>query len=141
MLPYLVFNLEFRLRCRFQAKSSVGGDSRVASSPELFVLNGAPPMEEREKVGPLTGGNEYAVSKIEVVEKKKKVEKEAKESLAVLWDDAYRTKSVKDYLELARFMIRPDGGPPRWFCPVECGHPLNDSPVLLFLPGNAFLLT
>ncbi|XP_010025089.2 acyltransferase-like protein At1g54570, chloroplastic [Eucalyptus grandis] len=133
--PYLALNSQFRPRCRLQAKSSVGGDSTVSSSPESVVLNGAPPMEEREKVGPLTGGNEYAVSKIEVVEKKKKVEKEAKESLAVLWDDAYRTKSVKDYLELARFMIRPDGGPPRWFCPVECGHPLNDSPVLLFLPG------
>ncbi|KAA8545000.1 hypothetical protein F0562_019783 [Nyssa sinensis] len=32
-------------------------------------------------------------------------------------------------------MIRPDGGPPRWFCPVECGRPLKGSPLLLFLPG------
>ncbi|XP_030466936.1 phytyl ester synthase 1, chloroplastic-like isoform X1 [Syzygium oleosum] len=133
--PYLPLNSQFRPRCRVQASSSVGGDSTVSSSPELVVLNGAPPIEEREKLGPLTGGNGYAVSKIEVVEKKKKVKKEAKESLEGLWDDAYGTKSVKDYLERARYMIRPDGGPPRWFCPVECGHPLNDSPVLLFLPG------
>ncbi|KAF8018011.1 hypothetical protein BT93_H3034 [Corymbia citriodora subsp. variegata] len=137
--PYLVLNSQFRPRCVVQASSLVGGDSTVSSSPELVVLSGAPPVEEREKIAPLTGGNKYAVSKIDVVEKKK-VEKEAKstvglESLKVLWDDAYGTKSVKDYLDRARDMIRPDGGPPRWFCPVECGHPLNDSPVLLFLPG------
>ncbi|RZC57565.1 hypothetical protein C5167_004869 [Papaver somniferum] len=29
-----------------------------------------------------------------------------------------------------------DGGPPRWFCPVECGKPIKGSPVLLFLPGK-----
>ncbi|XP_030466933.1 phytyl ester synthase 1, chloroplastic-like [Syzygium oleosum] len=136
--PYLVLNSQFRPRCRVQASSSVGGDSTVSSSPKLVVLNGAPPVEETEKIGPSTGGNRYVVSKIEVVEKK--VEKEANsdvvlKSLKVLWDDVYGTKSVKDYLDCARDMIRPDGGPPRWFCPVECGHPLNDSPVLLFLPG------
>ncbi|KAL3728172.1 hypothetical protein ACJRO7_032859 [Eucalyptus globulus] len=118
MLPYLVFNSEFRLCCRFQAKSSVGGDSRVSSSPELFVLNGAPPMEEREKVGPLTGGNEYGVSMIEVVEKKKK-----------------KKKKCEELSYCSRDMIRPDGSLPHWLCPVECGQPLNDSPVLLFLPG------
>ncbi|KAL3728166.1 hypothetical protein ACJRO7_032854 [Eucalyptus globulus] len=138
--PYSVLNSQFRPRCIVQASSSVGGDSTVASSPELVALNGAPPIEEREQIGPSTGVNGYVVSKIDVVEKKKKVEKAAKstgalESLKVLWDDAYGTKSVNDYLDCARDMIRPDGGPPRWFCPVECGHPLNDSPVLLFLPG------
>ncbi|KAF8017906.1 hypothetical protein BT93_H2964 [Corymbia citriodora subsp. variegata] len=133
--PYLALNSQFRPRCRAQASSSVGGDSTVSSSPELIVWNEAPLVEERDKVDSLTGGNGYAIEKIEAIEKKKKVEKEAKESLEVLWDDAFGTKSVKDYLEWARFMIKPDGGPPRWFCPVECGHPLNDSPVLLFLPG------
>ncbi|KAK3418451.1 hypothetical protein EUGRSUZ_H04409 [Eucalyptus grandis] len=134
--PYLALNSHLRPRCRVQASSSVGGDSTVSSSPELAVSNGAPSVEDREKLGPLTGGNGHAVSKIEVVEKKKKkVEKEAKKSLEVLWDDAYGTTSVKDYFECARDMIRPDGGPPRWFCPVECGQPLNDSPLLLFLPG------
>ncbi|KAF2287917.1 hypothetical protein GH714_003204 [Hevea brasiliensis] len=29
----------------------------------------------------------------------------------------------------------PDGGPPRWFCPLECGQPRKNSPTLLFLPG------
>ncbi|XP_056168187.1 phytyl ester synthase 1, chloroplastic-like isoform X4 [Syzygium oleosum] len=138
--PYLVLNSKFRPRYRVQASSSVGGDSTVSSSPELVVLNGAPPVEEREKLGSLTGENGYAVSKIGVVKKRKKVDKELKstavlESLEVLWDDAYGTKSVKDAIECTRVIIRPDGGPPRWFCPVECGQPLNDSPVLLFLPG------
>ncbi|XP_071730604.1 phytyl ester synthase 1, chloroplastic-like isoform X2 [Rutidosis leptorrhynchoides] len=32
-------------------------------------------------------------------------------------------------------LIKSDGGPPRWFCPVSCGKPLSDSPVLLYLPG------
>ncbi|KAI3707659.1 hypothetical protein L6452_26286 [Arctium lappa] len=31
--------------------------------------------------------------------------------------------------------MKPDGGPPRWFCPISCGRPLKDSPVLLYLPG------
>ncbi|CAL5370320.1 unnamed protein product [Camellia sinensis] len=33
-------------------------------------------------------------------------------------------------------MIRSnDGGPPRWFSPLECRTRSNDSPLLLFLPG------
>ncbi|GFP86709.1 acyltransferase-like protein at1g54570 chloroplastic [Phtheirospermum japonicum] len=32
-------------------------------------------------------------------------------------------------------MIKSDGGPPRWFCPIESGPPLKNSPVLLYLPG------
>ncbi|XP_048134020.1 phytyl ester synthase 1, chloroplastic-like [Rhodamnia argentea] len=138
--PYLVLNSEFRPLCRVQARSTVGGDSTVSSSPELVVLNGGLPVEERERIDPLNGGNGYVASKTEVMKKRKKVKKEAKatsilESLEVLWDDAYGTSSVKDYLDCSRDMIRPDGGPPRWFCPVECGQPLNNSPVLLFLPG------
>ncbi|RZC46643.1 hypothetical protein C5167_039592 [Papaver somniferum] len=37
---------------------------------------------------------------------------------------------------MSREMVKEtDGGPPRWFCPVECGNPMKDSHVLLFLPG------
>ncbi|TXG65809.1 hypothetical protein EZV62_007084 [Acer yangbiense] len=56
--------------------------------------------------------------------------------LEVLWEDGYGTQSVKDYLDAAKEIIKPDGGPPRWFCPVECGPPLKNSPTLLFLPGH-----
>ncbi|KAL2505485.1 Esterase/lipase/thioesterase family protein [Abeliophyllum distichum] len=44
--------------------------------------------------------------------------------------------SLRDYLELSRELItRSDGGPPRWFSPLECGARWKDSPLLLFLPG------
>ncbi|XP_065854253.1 phytyl ester synthase 1, chloroplastic-like isoform X2 [Euphorbia lathyris] len=77
------------------------------------------------------GGNRRAKSRLE----KKWVKDAISEDLEVLWDDGYGTKSVKDYLVGAREIITPDGGPPRWFCPVECGQPLKNSPVLLYLPG------
>ncbi|GLT95242.1 hypothetical protein SLE2022_129350 [Rubroshorea leprosula] len=66
---------------------------------------------------------------------KKSVKGLVSEHLEVLWDDGYGTNTVKDYLTASSEMIKPDGGPPRWFCPVECGCPVKDSPVLLFLPG------
>ncbi|KAI3838394.1 hypothetical protein MKX03_000638, partial [Papaver bracteatum] len=48
--------------------------------------------------------------------------------------------SVKDYLERSVDLIKPDGGPPRWFSPIECnssggGVRFEDSPLLLYLPG------
>nr|AZM65203.1 diacylglycerol acyltransferase 4 [Vitellaria paradoxa] len=43
--------------------------------------------------------------------------------------------SLNDYFELSKEMIRSDGGPPRWFSPLECGSRLDNSPLLLFLPG------
>lgn len=43
----------------------------------------------------------------------------------------YEPVSVKDYLDRARDFIRPDDGPPRWFCPLECGSPPKDAPLLL----------
>ncbi|KAJ9683194.1 hypothetical protein PVL29_018968 [Vitis rotundifolia] len=44
-------------------------------------------------------------------------------------------RSLKDYFEQSKDLIRSDGGPPRWFSPLECGSPLDSSPLLLFLPG------
>ncbi|XP_073106020.1 phytyl ester synthase 1, chloroplastic isoform X2 [Elaeis guineensis] len=55
--------------------------------------------------------------------------------LSVRYDDGFGTKSVKDYFDMAKEIIKPDGGPPRWFCPVECGPPIKDAPLLFFLPG------
>ncbi|WCJ44007.1 Esterase/lipase/thioesterase family protein [Euphorbia peplus] len=68
-------------------------------------------------------------------EERKGIKDSVSNNLEVLWDDGYGTKTVKDYLEGAREIIMPDGGPPRWFCPVECRKPLKNSPVLLLLPG------
>lgn len=44
-------------------------------------------------------------------------------------------KSLKDYFDEAKDMIRSDGGPPRWFSPLECGAHSPYSPLLLYLPG------
>ncbi|XP_052302337.1 phytyl ester synthase 1, chloroplastic-like [Populus trichocarpa] len=69
------------------------------------------------------------------IEEKKWVNDFGPKDLEPLWDDGYGTKTIKDYFDGAKEMIRPDGGPPRWFCPIECGQPLKSSPTLLFLPG------
>ncbi|GAV75889.1 DAGAT domain-containing protein/Abhydrolase_6 domain-containing protein, partial [Cephalotus follicularis] len=44
-------------------------------------------------------------------------------------------KSLKDYFEEAKDLIRSDGGPPRWFSPLECGAQSTKSPLLIYLPG------
>lgn len=43
--------------------------------------------------------------------------------------------NLKDYFEQSKDLIKSDGGPPRWFSPLECGSRLENSPLLLFLPG------
>ncbi|KAE9593644.1 hypothetical protein Lal_00036314 [Lupinus albus] len=61
---------------------------------------------------------------------------EEKEELTPLWNDGYGTLTVKDYFVAAKEMNKfNDAGPPRWICPLDCGHPLKNSPTLLFLPG------
>lgn len=44
-------------------------------------------------------------------------------------------KKLNDFFEECREIIRSDGGPPRWFSPLDCGARAPDSPLLLFLPG------
>jgi len=41
----------------------------------------------------------------------------------------------KEYLVQSKELIVPDGGPPRWFSPLECAWRLDNSPLLFFLPG------
>ena len=60
--------------------------------------------------------------------------------LSVLYDDGYGTVSVKDYFAACKEIVKFDRGPPRWFCPVECGQPIKDAPVLLYLPGEELFL-
>ena len=50
-----------------------------------------------------------------------------------------KRSSLIDYFEQAKDLIRSDGGPPRWFSPLECGSRFNNSPLLLFLPGLVHL--
>ena len=49
-----------------------------------------------------------------------------------------RMNGWNEYLERSKELIKPDGGPPRWFSPLECASRLDNSPLLLFLPGKFF---
>lgn len=64
----------------------------------------------------------------------KKVQ-ESNTELEVLYDDGFGSASVKDYFSAAKDIIRDDAGPPRWFSHIECGRPVTNAPLLLFLPG------
>ncbi|XP_021297860.1 acyltransferase-like protein At3g26840, chloroplastic isoform X2 [Herrania umbratica] len=73
-------------------------------------------------------------------EKKKQRRKEENELISnVYWNLDEMTeenrKKLKDYFEECKDLIRSDGGPPRWFSPLECASHTADSPLLLFLPG------
>ncbi|KAJ6751395.1 hypothetical protein OIU85_001881 [Salix viminalis] len=49
-------------------------------------------------------------------------------------------KSLKDYFEESKDLIGSEGGgggPPRWFSPLDCGSRLDNSPLLLYLPGQS----
>ncbi|RWW21339.1 hypothetical protein BHE74_00011571 [Ensete ventricosum] len=53
----------------------------------------------------------------------------------ILDDSVIEPYGISDYIERSRELIKPDGGPPRWFSPLECGARGTDSPLLLYLPG------
>ncbi|KAJ6694207.1 hypothetical protein OIU85_004944 [Salix viminalis] len=118
---------------RFQLRVHSSGGGSTSKESNAISWNGASLNGEKDKkVGGRIGSWNGSL-KGEV--KKKSVKDSISSDLDVLWDDGYGTKTVKDYFEEAKEMIRPDGGPPRWFCPTECGQPLKDSPILLFCPG------
>lgn len=95
------------------------------------VVNGVSSIEEKEKSSPIVDvENGHLASTI-----KQKRKDDIQNKLEPLWDDGYGTQTVKDYLEIGSEIIKPDGGPPRWFTPISAGPPLEDSPLLLFLPG------
>ncbi|WCJ42751.1 Esterase/lipase/thioesterase family protein [Euphorbia peplus] len=137
-LTYSKIRAQFRVRVQ-----CLGGSHPVLSSNSVNVNGGASftgPKEKNEmpsttkkeeNEGILNGENGRAKSRAERNWVKDAVSKELK----LFWDDGYGTKTVKDYLEESREIIQHDAGPPRWFCPVECGQPLKNSPVLLYLPG------
>ncbi|KAJ6413858.1 hypothetical protein OIU84_006629 [Salix udensis] len=145
-LPYFVTNSEVRLRSRVRVQSLSNDRESIILSSDSIPVKGTS-IEEKEKNGDLVdgfvrkgekrdglvdGGNgRLKYTRVE----KKRVKDVISNDLEVLWDDGYGTKTVRDYLEGAKEIIKPDGGPPRWFCPVECGQPLKDSPILLFCPG------
>ncbi|XP_044418523.1 acyltransferase-like protein At1g54570, chloroplastic isoform X3 [Triticum aestivum] len=96
-----------------------------------YLRRHARPCVRRASSVGATNGNELGGGN------KRRRKRPAEESrLEVLYDDGFGSVTVKDYREAVRAMPRDDGGPPRWFCPVECGRPEVDrAPLLLFLSG------
>lgn len=137
VLPNFGLYSESKPRFHVKVRTLAGGDSKVVSSDSV-VVNGASVIDEKEKIESLISGGIGRVGAL--VEEKIKGKYVAPKELEVLYDDGFGATSVKDYLDIAKEMIKPDGGPPRWFCPVDCGRPLKDSPTLLFLPGNQCLI-
>ncbi|KAL2517044.1 Acyltransferase-like protein [Abeliophyllum distichum] len=138
--PYFDLNLNKKRHSRSRIQCLTSGDSAAALSFESVKVNGivngvsSSVVKEKEEADRLSieVGHGHRGSNVEE-KKREKVSEE--EKLEPLWDDGYGTQSVKDYLDLAKEIIKPDGGPPRWFTPISCGPPLKDSPILLFLPG------
>ncbi|KAK8508766.1 hypothetical protein V6N12_034871 [Hibiscus sabdariffa] len=129
-------NSKLKPRFRVRAERLAGDDLSVYSSNGVSVNGGAgSAMGEEEKKGSFLDGGNGSLTLKPRTEKKMVKQRVVSKELEVLWDDGYGTKTVKDYLIAAEDMIKPDGGPPRWFCPLDCGQPIKDSPVLLFLPG------
>ncbi|KAM3705078.1 hypothetical protein ACJW31_03G052800 [Castanea mollissima] len=132
VLPFFVSNSENNNGSRVQVRSLGDADAKVLSSDSV-VVNGTSIGGERGKGGTsIDQGNGHLRSK---AEEKRRVKDEALETLKPLWNDGYGTETVRDFFDMAKDIVKHDGGPPRWFCPVSCGRPLKDSPILLFLPG------
>ncbi|PON73931.1 Diacylglycerol acyltransferase [Parasponia andersonii] len=131
--PFFELNSKSRPQCRLRVHNSAGGDPAVLSS-DVVVVNGASSVVGKREAW-INHGNGRLKPGAEEEEKKKIVKDNVQESLEPFWDDGYGTETVKDYFDAVEDMIKPDGGPPRWFTPITCGRPLKDSPILLFLPG------
>ncbi|KAL8166415.1 hypothetical protein V2J09_007914 [Rumex salicifolius] len=138
--PCLWRSTKFRHRPSYPGRVNTSlsdAESSTVLSADSDVI-GAYVMKEIEKISSsvtsVDGGNgnlKYKKGE-EVMETDLVVNSE---KLEPLWEDGFGSASMKDYLDIAGDLIKPDGGPPRWFCPVDCGRPLKGSPLLLFLPG------
>ncbi|XP_060218058.1 phytyl ester synthase 1, chloroplastic-like [Lycium barbarum] len=126
--PRFAFSPDYKPQCIARTTCLASRDSTLLSSDSV---NGVPSIQEKEKSSPIADvENGRLASPI-----KEKSKEDVQNKLEPLWDDGYGTQTVKDYLEIGSEIIKPDGGPPRWFTPISAGPPLEDSPLLLFLPG------
>ncbi|KAK3039122.1 hypothetical protein RJ639_028868 [Escallonia herrerae] len=64
-----------------------------------------------------------------------RLEKESETGTTTKTHEVVEPFYLSDYFEQSKQLIRSDGGPPRWFSPLECGARLDNAPLLLFLPG------
>jgi len=56
-------------------------------------------------------------------------------------EEKQRRSGWKVYFEQSKELIEADSGPPRWFSPLECSSQWDNSPLMLFLPGQSFFVT
>ncbi|KAG8374877.1 hypothetical protein BUALT_Bualt10G0041200 [Buddleja alternifolia] len=128
--PNFAFTIDKRVHSRYQIRCLASRDSAAALSSDSVKINGAvngistSVKEDSKRAASIDLGNGHVSSNVEEERK-----------LEPLWDDGYGTQTVKDYLNYAKDIINPDGGPARWFTPISCGPHLRGSPILLFLPG------
>uniref|UniRef100_A0A0D9V0W2 Serine aminopeptidase S33 domain-containing protein n=1 Tax=Leersia perrieri TaxID=77586 RepID=A0A0D9V0W2_9ORYZ len=56
--------------------------------------------------------------------------------LETMYDDGYqKAKDLDYYYKSLGELVEHDSGPPRMFCPVDAGKPIEDAPLMLYLPG------
>lgn len=134
VLPNFSLNSDYKHRSRVRC---LGAEDSAVVSPDSLRVNGVSFVGEKERSGSLINVGNGGLSS--GIEEKKPEENVLKNKLEPLWEDGYGAQNLKDYNDSGRDMIKLDGGLPRWFCPVACGCPLKDSPVLLFLPGKRSL--
>ncbi|XP_015057468.1 acyltransferase-like protein At1g54570, chloroplastic isoform X1 [Solanum pennellii] len=129
-VPRFGLSPDYKPHCIARFACLANRDSTFLSSDSVIV-NGVSSIEEKEKSSTIIDvKNSHLTPAI-----KEKNKEDIQNKLETLWDDGYGTQTVKDYLEIGSEIIKPDGGPPRWFTPISAGPPLEDSPLLLFLPG------
>ncbi|KAE9588863.1 hypothetical protein Lal_00012636 [Lupinus albus] len=100
-------------------------------SPRFALSVDRVPESTTTAISPNNGIPSVKVNREEglLAEKEKRFEnKKEKEELN-------RRSGWRNYLEQSVEIAKPDGGPARWFSPLECGSRLDKSPLLLFLPG------
>lgn len=128
VLPYFRSNSNHHKRPSFKVRAQISGDNKKTTAPiEPVNNNGSVSVSTTDQ-------NQKGAN--EVNGKLKSQKKFVSDEIELLWDDGYGSKSVKDYFAAAKEILKPDGGPPRWFSPVDCGQPVEDAPTLLFLPGK-----
>lgn len=131
--PFSGTSTVFRHRCRLKAPRSLdSGSSSVLSSDSVAVGQTSPLVDRKQNDSVIDEGN----GRVRLIRDEEMVRKAVLTKLPPLWDDGYGTQTVEDYFIAVKELNESgDGGPPRWFCPVECAPTLKDSPTLLFLPG------
>ncbi|KAH1241075.1 Acyltransferase-like protein, chloroplastic [Glycine max] len=108
----------------FRRPAGKPSSSRISSTtPRLAVSVDRVPASTAAAAAAESGEGNGAV-----VREKRREEKNEKEK------ENRRMNGWKEYLEYSKELIEPDGGPPRWFSPLECASRLDNSPLLLFLP-------